>query len=198
MARDKFEFMKAAIRRPLEVSTIFPTSRPLAETLLDLSDLFDAQTVVELGPGTGAITRHLAQRLGQRFASRPDLGNGYFGIEIDEPMVMYLRESFPALRFEVGLAESLPMLVEPGSIDRVVSSLPWTVFSDETQTRTIDAITHALKPGGIFTTYICANALWYPQARAFVRKLKARFSSVIRSDLEWRNIPPAYVYRSVK
>lgn len=188
--RDTIEFVKAAIRRPLEVSTVFPTSRSLAETLLSFANLSQAETVVELGPGTGAITRHLAPRL-----IRPQ---SYLGIEIDEPMVNYLRQEYPDLRFEAGPAEILARVQSADSVDVVVSSLPWTIFSDEVQERTIAAIHQSLKPGGMFVTYICANALWYPQAKAFIGRLKDTFKDVQRSDLEWRNIPPAYVFRSIK
>ena len=190
MARDKIEFVKAALRRPLEVSTVFPTSRPLAEKLLSFADLKNADHVVELGSGTGAITQHLEPRLKPRAS--------FLGIEIDEPMVKYLREKFPKLRFEAGPADMLSQLVPASSVDAVVSSLPWTIFPDEVQSSTINAISHALKPSGVFVTYICANALWYPQARAFTRKLETTFRDVHRSDLEWRNIPPAFVFRSTR
>lgn len=190
MARDTIEFVKAALRRPMEVSTVFPTSRALAETLLSLADIKSAESVVELGCGTGAITRHLAPRL-----TRPET---YLGIEIDVPMVEYMRKEYPAMRFEAGPADALTHLVAPASVDVIVSSLPWTIFSDELQEKTIAAILQSLKPGGIFLTYVCANALWYPQARAFVKRLKREFKDVHRSDLEWRNIPPAYVFRSIR
>lgn len=188
--RDKYEFMKAALHRPFEVSTIFPTSRFLAESLLDHADLSQARSVAELGPGTGAITRHLRPRLGPN--------TSYLGIEINDSMVKYLREKFPELRFEQGAAENLARIVTSGSIDAVVSSLPWTIFPDEMQINTLQSIHTALKPGGVFVTYVCVNALLYPQASGFLSRLKQVFSKVERSQLEWLNIPPAFVYKSVK
>lgn len=190
MTRDTIEFVKAALRRPMEVSTVFPTSKSLAETLLSFADLKNAEKVVELGAGTGAITRHLAPKL-----VHPE---GYLGVELDVPMVEFLKKEFPDLRFEAGLAENITNWVEPSSVDVVVSSLPWTVFNDELQERTIQSIHKSLKPGGVFLTYVCANALWYPQAKNFISRLKNSFSDVHKSQLEWRNIPPAFVYRSTK
>jgi phospholipid N-methyltransferase len=190
MAKGTFEFVKAALRRPWDVSTVFPTSRSLAETMLGLADLAHAERVVELGSGTGAITKYLA----------PQLVNpaNYIGVEMDATMVEFLRREWPQLRFEAGLAESLPLWVQPNSVDVIVSSLPWTMFSEDTQSRTIKAIVQSLKPGGVFLTYICANARLYPPANTFLRLLRQNFSNVRRNDLEWRNIPPAWVYCSTK
>lgn len=189
MARPTLEFVKAALRNPLEVSTIFPTSHALAETLLNHADIARADRVVELGCGTGAITEHLEPKL-----ARPD---SYFGVELDAQMVEYLRENYPDLKFEIGFAENISEWLAEASVDVVVSSLPWTVFDFATQRRTIDAIVRVLKPGGSFLTYICANALLMPRARSFLKLLHSEFEFVHRSPLEWRNIPPAFVYKSV-
>ena len=190
MANNMIEFIKAAVRNPLEVSTIFPTSKALAETLLSHADLAGAQRVVELGAGTGAITKHVLPKLAAR--------DRYLGVELDPRMVDFLRKEFPSTRFEAGPAENLPTWLEKGTADVVVSSLPWTVFSDETQEKTIAAILYALKPGGVFVTYVCVNALLYPKAKAFMNRLEAGFASVHRSRVEWRNIPPAFVLKSTQ
>jgi phosphatidylethanolamine/phosphatidyl-N-methylethanolamine N-methyltransferase len=190
MTKETIEFVKAAIRDPLGVSTVFPTSRHLAETLLDHTDLKRSRRVVELGAGTGAITKHLAPRLPQE--------SDFLGIELDDKMVEFLKQEFPHLRFETGLAEELPKWVAPESVDVIVSSLPWTVFNEDTQQRTVEALEKSLKPGGAFVTYICANALIYPSAKSFISKLKTTFRDVHKSQLVWRNIPPAFVFRAVK
>jgi phosphatidylethanolamine/phosphatidyl-N-methylethanolamine N-methyltransferase len=188
---DIVEFVKAALRNPLEVSTIFPTSRQLAETLIAHADLARAGRVVELGVGTGAITKHLATRIHRE---------SYIGVELDAKLVEYLRRQpeFNGMRFESGLAEKIGEWTAPGETDVVISSLPWTIFSPELQGRTITAILDSLKPGGVFITYICANAFLYPNARSFTNKLKSGFADVYRSPLEWRNIPPAFVLKSTK
>ncbi len=189
---DVLEFLKAAIRNPLEVSTVFPTSKSLAETLLAHADLSRSKSVVELGAGTGAITKYLSPRLVYRDA--------YLGIELDPKMVDFLRaqKAYSGLRFETGLAENVLNWVQPSSVDVVVSSLPWTIFSTEMQASTIEAILQALKPGGVFVTYVCINATLYPNARGFINKLKSGFDDVYRSPVEWRNIPPAFIFKSSK
>jgi phosphatidylethanolamine/phosphatidyl-N-methylethanolamine N-methyltransferase len=191
MANNILEFIKAAVRNPLVVSTVFPTSKSLAENLIEHGNIARAEKVVELGAGTGAITKYLLPRLASR--------DRYLGVELDPRMVDFLRKEFAeGVRFEAGPAENLPEWLQPESVDVVVSSLPWTIFSDQTQDKTIAAILQALKPGGTFVTYICVNALLYPQAKGFIRRLETGFASVERSALEWRNIPPAYVLKSTK
>lgn len=190
MKRPTVEFIKAAMRRPLDVSTVFPTSRFLARAMLNQADFTEAKNVVELGAGTGAITRHLLVRLVDP--------RHYLGIELDQKMVEFLRQEFPNAQFEIGLAENLVHWRQPESVDVVVSSLPWTVFSDNTQIRTVEAITKSLKQGGVFITYICANAMLLPQAKHFRQLLKECFQGGVQKvAFEWRNIPPSFVFRSV-
>ncbi len=190
MTREAFEFIKAALRNPLDVSTVFPTSPALAEAMIARGELSSASQVVELGPGTGAITKHIAKRL-----RSPSV---YLGVELDPRMVEFLRKEFPALRFENGPAENLPQWLPEQSVDLVISSLPWTLFPTEVQTKTVDSIVRSLKPGGVFLTYICINAMFFPQARPFIKKLRTSFRDVSRSRLEWRNIPPAFVFKATK
>lgn len=184
--RDLLEFVKAAVRRPLEVSTVFPTSRALADRLLSYLGERELDRVVELGPGTGAITKYLAP-----FLPHPER---YVGLEINPNMVRFLQESFPQLRFETASGERIAEIAGVGSVDAVVSSLPWTLIPVELQERMLIEIVRSLKPGGVFLTYVCLNATWYPKAQAFHRFLRQHFSSVRKSPVEWRNIPPAFVY----
>lgn len=186
MQNEIFEFVKAAIKNPLAVSTVFPTSRFLAQRLLDLAELDREGIIAEVGCGTGAITKYLSPRLADP--------KRFIGIELSGDMVAFLRRAFPDMRFEEGAAEILPQLTGQGKVASVVSSLPWTVFSDNLQKRTITGIVEALKDDGVFVTYVCANALLYPQAQHLMGLLNGSFRSVERSPLEWRNVPPAFVY----
>ena len=186
MRPDWIEFIRAAMKRPLEVATVFPTSKPLAERLLDLADVESGGLIAEIGVGTGAITQYLAPRLKDP--------KRYLGVELNSDMVHYMRRTYPELRFEEAPAETLPQLTAPGTVSAVVSSLPWTVFSPELQKRTLSGIHMALKDGGHFVTYVCLNAAWYPMASHFHGLLNGMFSSVEKSPVEWRNIPPAFVF----
>lgn len=190
MRQDIVEFVKAAIRNPLEVATIFPTSKYLAERLLDLADVERPGQVAEVGFGTGAITKYLVPRLKDP--------KRYVGIELNGDMVHYMRRNFPGLRFEEGAAESLPQITGAGKVTTVVSSLPWTVFSPEMQKRTLTGIHEAMAENGRFVSYVCVNAMWYPQAQHLRGLLHGMFRSVVKSPIEWKNVPPAFVYVCTK
>lgn len=191
MQNEVIEFVKAAIKNPRDVSTVFPTSRWLASRLLDEVPIQSDSFIVEVGAGTGAITQHLLRRL-----QKPN--EQYLGVELNQQMVSYLRNYFPNLKFEQGPARDLDIWLKKKKADGVVSSLPWTVFPENVQTETLQAIYHSLKPGGVFATYMCLNSSWYPQAKRFKEKIHSMFKTVDKTPVEWRNIPPAFVFRCTK
>lgn len=181
MDRASVEFLKAAARRPLGVATVFPTSRALAARLARAAALHPGEPVLELGAGTGAITRHLADAAGTRLTA----------LEIDPEMVRFLQARFPAVRAVCASAEGLASVVEPGTVGAVVASLPWTMLPILTQERIFAAVRSALVPGGVFATYLCLNAYLHPKARTFRSRLRAWFPVVEEGPVEWRNLPPA-------
>ncbi len=56
-------FLAAALRRPGTVGAIVPSSARLAEVLAAIVPRAGSPVVVELGPGTGAVSAVIAQRL---------------------------------------------------------------------------------------------------------------------------------------
>ena len=185
MGDDVVQFLKAAFKNPLEVSTVFPTSKVLALQMIGEIPDFNGK-IVELGTGTGAITRFLAAKIMDP--------SQYLGLELSEEMVAYMRKAYPHLRFEASPAQELTRFCPEGSVSAAVSSLPWTLFSPSTQSATLQAIKSSLQPGGVFITYMCLNVSWTPAAQNFMRLLNENFASIKKGKMEWRNIPPARVF----
>jgi phosphatidylethanolamine/phosphatidyl-N-methylethanolamine N-methyltransferase len=175
-------FVRAALRRPLVVATPFPTSAALARRMVE--DIAPDEVVVELGPGTGAITRFLAPR--------PD----YLGLELDPSLATALRARLPTMRVVNAPAEELAAYVPTGSVDVVLSSLPWSVLPVATSESVLDAVTQVLGPHGRLTTYLCVHTAWFPGARGFLRALRRRFPRVRAGPIVWRNVPPAVLLRA--
>lgn len=183
---ENLTMLRAAIVRPKEVATIFPTSASLAQALLDGQSFKKASLVVELGPGTGAITRPLRKRLSR--------STEYLGVEITPSLIKGLQSRYPDLCFVRDSAERLPGILGKRKADAIVSSIPWTLLGPREQENLMNGILGALKPGGTFSTYVCLNAAWYPSARHLKMLLDRSFLAVEKSPIVWSNLPPAFVY----
>src|SRR5690242_8926605 len=59
---DEVRFLRSWIEKPLHVGAVMPSSRMLARAMAEYVDPNSTAPVIELGPGTGAITNGLIQR----------------------------------------------------------------------------------------------------------------------------------------
>src|SRR3954449_3653721 len=59
---DEVRFLRSWIEKPLRMGAVMPSGRVLARTMAQYVDLESTGPVVELGPGTGAITSALIDR----------------------------------------------------------------------------------------------------------------------------------------
>jgi phospholipid N-methyltransferase len=78
--------------------------------------------------------------------------------------------------------------------DVIVSGLPWAAFAPELQDELLDAVTDALTPGGVFTTFGYTFASWTAPARRIRRLFGDRFEEVVAGRTVWGNVPPAFAY----
>ena len=57
MARDNWMFLQAFLKSPRVIASVFPSSSFLERRVVRAADVGSARAVVELGAGTGGITR---------------------------------------------------------------------------------------------------------------------------------------------
>ncbi len=148
-----------------------------------------SQAVLEVGPGTGAITEAIAQVL-------PSSAH-YLGLELNGAFVERLRTRFPRMRFEEAPAQEFDFdqeLGRHGFFDSVVCGLPWTAFPEALQIAILDRVLSRLRPGGTFTTFVYTGFHLLPAARHFRALLADRCEVLTRTTTVWRNVPPAFVY----
>jgi len=81
------------------------------------------------------------------------------------------------------------------SVDCIISGLPWSTFSEPLQVELLDEMMRVLRPGGCFVTFAYIHGLTLPPAKRFAHLLQRYFGSVSKSQVIWRNVPPALVYR---
>ncbi len=182
-------FLREFARTPSAVGSIAPSSRYLARRMIDAAEVRAEDVVVEIGAGTGPFTAELLRRF-------PALT--LLALEPSADLAAALRQRFPGLRVEEELAQDLPALVEAWGhteVDRVISGLPWTMWPEEVIAAGLDAVVEVLRPGGRMVTfsYVHSQAL-LPGAKVFRRLLEERFETVRRTQVEWRNAPPALVF----
>jgi phospholipid N-methyltransferase len=182
-------FLAAVLRNPAQVGAVVPTSDVMAELLTRIVPRSGAPVVVELGPGTGAVTGVIDDRLPP--AAR------HLAVELDPEMAAYLQRTHPGLEVIEGNAVKLGALLAEHDVeqaDAVVSGLPWSLFDGETQESILTQIAHLVGPTGAFTTFAYRHGLVLSNARRFRRALHETFEEVLVSATVWRNVPPAFVY----
>ena len=189
-ARSQFKFFAAFLHEPLKVGSFWPSSPALAEQIVEGCDLASRETVVELGPGTGAFTGLILDRLQRR--------SQFFALEINRMNVMELRQRFPRLQVYADCAGKLPdylRLHRERMADCIISGLAWGNMLPATQNRILDAVVSSLAPGGLFTTFAYVHASWFPTSLRFRNRLFRHFSKIEITPIVWRNLPPAFIYR---
>lgn len=182
------DFFQVFAANPLSVGAIAPSSRKLAHAMIQDLRLDPGEGVLELGPGTGAITAQIQQILPEPEA--------YLGIERQPKFTLLLKRSFPDLAFITGSAEDSNTLSAQSNlpvIKVIVSSLPFANLSPSTQDQIISSIHTLMGPHVIFRTYQYLHAYHLPLAVRFRKQMNTLFGRFQRSKPLWSNLPPAYV-----
>ncbi len=133
---------------PRGAAVVYPKD---AGQIVIMADIFPGARVVEAGVGSGALSMSLLRAVG-------DLGHLH-SFERREDFADIARgnvESFfggphPAWQVTVGdLVETLPLVIAPGTIDRVVLDMlaPWEC---------LDVVADALAPGGVLICYVATT-----------------------------------------
>lgn len=183
------EFLKA----PGSIGAIAPSSPQLAEAITEAAGVGQARVIVELGPGTGALSAAIRRK------RRPEAT--YFAIEANASFVEDMRHRYPDVTVYHDSAVAIRRYLEAAGqthCDCIVSGLPFATFPDALQDDLLTAIREALGPGGRFATFAYLQGLLVRQGRRFRRRLHEEFPNVSRTPTVWRNMPPAFVYRAVR
>jgi phosphatidylethanolamine/phosphatidyl-N-methylethanolamine N-methyltransferase len=180
-------FLTEFVREPLQVGALWPSSKALSKMVVGCCDIEPDATVVELGPGTGAFTGLLLNRLGER--------GRLLAVEINPNHAAILQHRFPQCTVIQDSAENLSSHLHGHRADCIVSGLAWGNMLPRTQQRILEAIMESMTPDGQFIAFAYAHASWMPTARRFRQELAQRFGRMERTPVVWRNLPPAYVYR---
>jgi len=185
---ENIHFLKAFLRNPLYVGAVLPSSSGLARQMVE--DIFpdENNAVLEIGVGTGAITKFLLPKL-------PNT-QSYIGIEIDKGFVRILRKRFANLLIVQGNANRASEIVRKARIKKIgyiISSLPFASLPKEVCEEILIEIDKFMQRGCVFRTFQYAHCYYFPSAIEFRKYMNSHYGRAKRSSLIVKNIPPAYI-----
>ncbi|HJS50730.1 MAG TPA: methyltransferase domain-containing protein [Pyrinomonadaceae bacterium] len=185
---ENIEFLHAFLKNPTKVGSITPSSPELALEMLKGVKPDADNVVIELGVGTGAITKFLQELV-------PD-ERSYLGIELDEALVRVVGKSFPNLNIVCGNAADMCQIYEQsglGKISYIISCLPFVSLPADIRDAVLDEVDKFMQQGCIFRTLQYAHGYYLPSAIKFRKLMQERFGKEKRSPLVVKNVPPGYL-----
>jgi len=182
-------FTKLFLRNPRTVGAISPSSRALARVMVADLPVNAPVSIVEFGPGMGAFTRAILERVGPTAR--------ILAMEIEPEFVKKIRQCWPSVICVNTSAEELESLVAAhglGPVDHIISGLPFASLPAAMTNKILDGVGHTLRPGGTFTQFHYLHGFGMPPGRAFRRDLSARMGGAPTRRFVLRNFPPACVF----
>lgn len=168
------------------IGSVTPSSKYLIERLVKSARLADAKVVIEYGPARGVVTKHILKKM------RPDAK--LIAVEFNEKFyndfVKLVRDPrLIAVRGDVRQIDKI--LAEHGlsEADVVISGVPFSLFSGRDRHVILTKTSDLLKAGGRFVAFGYTTHL--------IPMLKDYFSS-FDIQFEVRNIPPSFIFTSIK
>jgi phosphatidylethanolamine/phosphatidyl-N-methylethanolamine N-methyltransferase len=185
---ENIEFLQAFLKNPGKVGSIKPSSPELAQKMIEGLSPDRDNAVLELGVGTGAITKFLQEIV-------PD-ERSYLGIELDRDLVKLLKRNFPDMTIVRGNAVDAWAIHQRsgvGKIGSIICCLPFVSLPNEVGERILQQVDRFMQQGGCtFRTFQYAHGYYFPSAIKLREFMRDRFGKAKKSPLIVKNVPPAY------
>ncbi len=181
---EEIRFFKGMMQGPKLVGAIVPTSSITAKKMASIVNPNSGLPVLELGPGTGVITKAILARgiPAERLVS----------VEYSEDFYNHLKETYPAVNFVHGDAFNLDHTLGAlagQKFDSVVSAVPLLNFPMQDRIRLLESLLDRLPPGRPVVQ------ISYGPVSPIIAKPHSYH--IQHFDFIVRNIPPAqlWIYR---
>jgi phosphatidylethanolamine/phosphatidyl-N-methylethanolamine N-methyltransferase len=173
--KESAQFSWATLTQPQKTGALVPSSPMLAEKLADLVKQTGIAHVIELGPGTGAITDKLLK-----------VGN-VKALEFNPEFVRFLKTRYPKLHVKEGDARHLDQHFKPNKPTIILSGIPLRALSKEDRTQILHSIHAFLTNSTGFYIQFTYDLITRPQT------LYPEFRP-LSSHYVWANVPPARIH----
>lgn len=179
--KDRQPFLRVFLNDPY-VAAAQPSSTHLVARLLRFLQIEEIKSVVEFGPGDGAVTRPLLARLPEYARYVAVERNPEFVAhlkQIDDPRLSVVHGSVTDTAWQAGVQDIQ-------DVDVVLASIPFSMFTHEEREKVLDTVYRMLRPGGV--------CIIFHQYTPVMRKhLRAWFGKV-RTEFELFNILPCFIF----
>jgi phosphatidylethanolamine/phosphatidyl-N-methylethanolamine N-methyltransferase len=174
-------FFRHWLTNPLAMGSVVPSSAALCRRLVAQTRCAEDEVVVELGAGTGVVSRALLE------SGLPP--QRLFVVELMPALANHLRRVLPGANVIEGDACRLPELIPPqwhGRIGTVICGIPLLLLSLADQRRCIEAI-EAVAPGRGFLHFSYCVVPPIPRRKLALASRREAWTPL--------NFPPASVWR---
>ncbi len=198
-------FLTQFLRNYSTTGSVIPSGRPLGRALCRYVAFGDGpQKILEAGPGTGAVTGCIIDRMRQ--------DDQLWMVEVNSTFAAHLRNAFrtrPSFREAASRCHivegPVQQLGQDGQFDLIISGLPLNNFAAEDVRAILQAYATLLKPGGVlsFFQYILIRPAKMFVSLGSERNRLHGVGEVIEGVLGdrefarewvWVNVPPAWVH----
>ncbi len=176
-------YLSQFLKKQNAVGAVTPSSKLLARKLMKMIDFQQAETLVELGGGTGPITREFLKYM------RPDARLYVFenNQSFCEKLYELKEQDDRLVVLPFGAEELEGQLREQGveEVDIILSSIPLTIIDGDIKKKILNGATRMLKPEGTFYQFQYSLQAYRFFKKVF-NKVQVKFVPL--------NFPPAFVY----
>jgi phosphatidylethanolamine/phosphatidyl-N-methylethanolamine N-methyltransferase len=180
--RETLTFFGQLAAKWRETGAIAPSGPQLARAMTRMvGPLEPGEVIIELGPGTGSLTKQLAKEY-------PD--NPLIAVEFNPVFVKRLRHILPQITVIEGCASKIgsylsALSVPNGRVGAVVSGLPLLVMPKELTRNIFSAIACVLPAGRPYVQFTYSERAW--------RQFDMLGFEMSKPHKVWLNLPPAVV-----
>jgi len=174
-------FILRALRNPLQLGAVAPSSRHLGALLARHAAIDDDSPIVELGGGSGSLTKALIKS-----GIAP---SRIYVIELDPALAAYLKTALPQVNVIHGNAAELGKILPSkiiGNVRRIVSGLPMINMPEPIRRQILESCFQIMAPEGVYLQYTYSPRSSI-NAKAY-QLTKKRLGTI------FRNLPPASVW----
>ena len=174
-------FFRRFLAHPVRLASILVSSPSLSRLVAEQLRCDASDYVVELGAGTGPVTRALLDA-----GVPPDR---LIAVEIDAEMASFLRQRFPGVTVIEDDASALGQALPPealGNVGAVICGVPISLLTTVQQGELVDMMFSLLPPGRPFLAYTHRLTSPLPAAELNLAGKRLAFTLL--------NLPPASVW----